>query len=100
MLTGSCEVQLAMELKDATDLLDAQHIPEEDTLIANANTTVDATVANIKDVLDRVAPVLSSLQTRLALVYDNIRAEHAAAQSAVTADVQKGVNRYSIRLLY
>jgi hypothetical protein len=47
-----------------------------------------------------VAPVLSSLQTRLALVYDNIRAEHAAAQSAVTADVQKGVNRYAIHLLY
>lgn len=45
----------------------------------------------ILKILDNVEPVLMSLQTRLATVYDSIRAQHAIAQAKINADVRKGI---------
>ena len=56
-----------------------------------ANVTVTTKTAYILKILDDVEPVLMSLQTRLATVYDSIRAQHAIAQAKINADVRKGI---------
>ena len=59
--------------------------------MAGANATVTTKTAYILKILDDVEPVLMSLQTRLATVYDSIRAQHAIAQAKINADVRKGI---------
>jgi hypothetical protein len=59
--------------------------------VPGANATVTTKTAYILKILDDVEPVLMSLQTRLATVYDSIRAQHAIAQAKINADVRKGI---------
>jgi len=82
--------QLASDLEAAKGVLDG-HVLEQTSLVANANVTVTNTTAYIVTILDAVEPILAALQTRLATVYDSIRAQHAVAQAKVNADVRKGI---------
>ena len=83
--------KLASELHAARAVLDG-HMPEQTALVNGAEATVNKTTAETRAVLDAVEPVLSALQTRLATVYDSIRAQHDAATAKIRAEVDKGIS--------
>jgi len=90
---SSEEARLALVASQlqAAKLLLAAHMPQQTALVDGASATITNTTRHISALLDSVEPVLSTLQTRLATVYDSIRALHAEAQAKVNADVRKGI---------
>ena len=81
---------LANKLAAAKAVLEGD-IPIQTALVEGAEVTITNKTAVIRSVLDAVEPVLTTLETRLATVYDSIRSQHAAAQAKVNAEVTKGI---------
>jgi len=82
--------ELASKLEAAKAVLDG-HMPIQTALVDGAETTITNKTAAITRVLDAVEPILTSLETRLATVYDSIRMQHDAAQAKINAEVRKGI---------